>query len=134
MVSKNRQAMSIALVAGIFLLIAGINGVTTWETIKNFVTEHLLDHQMVQILFATLIFIASLGGIAVILGGILIGKNKVRTGKFIIAIGAGIGIIGLIFSLFVAVFEGSLTIGGYLSIGTIGLILSVVARVVAEKE
>ena len=126
--------MSIALVAGIFLLIAGINGVTTWETIKNFVTEHLVDHQIVQILFAMLIFIASLGGIAVILGGILIGKNKVRTGKFIIAIGAGIGIIGLIFSRFVAVFEGSLTIGGYLSIGTIGLILSVVARVVAEKE
>ena len=96
MSSKNTQAMIIAIVAGILLLIAGISGLATWGTIKDFVTTHVIDNNVVQIVFAILIFIASLGGIAVIIGGLLIGKKKVGTGKFIIALGAGMGIIGLI--------------------------------------
>lgn len=132
MSSKNSQAMGIAIVAGILLLIAGVSGLATWETIKDFVTTHVMDNSIVQIVFAILIFIASLGGIAVIAGGLLIGKNKIGTGKFLIALGAGLGLIGLIFSVLVAYVEGNLTIGSFLSIGSIGLILSIVARVVAK--
>ncbi|UCF49830.1 MAG: hypothetical protein JSU91_08790, partial [Thermoplasmatales archaeon] len=96
--SRNTQAMVIALVAGIFLIIGGISGLATWETIKDFVTEHIADNNIIQVVFAILIFIASLGGISVIAGGILIGKSKVRLGKLIITLGAGLGLIGLIFS------------------------------------
>ena len=81
-----------------------------------------------------LIFIASLGGITVITGGLLIGKKKVGTGKFLIALGAGLGIIGLIISIYVGYTEGSLTIGSFFSIGAIGLILSITARIMAKKE
>ncbi|UCF11952.1 MAG: hypothetical protein JSW06_07895 [Thermoplasmatales archaeon] len=133
MPSKNRQAMSLAIVAGILLLIAGVSGLATWETIKDFVTTHVIDNTIVQIVFAILIFIASLGGIAVIIGGLLIGKNKVRTGKFVIALGAGIGLIGLIVSLVIALVEGSFTLSSFLSIGAIGVILSIIARAVAVK-
>jgi len=131
--SKNTQAMGIAIIAGFLLIIAGISGLATWETIKDFVTTHIIDNSIIQIVFAILIFIASLGGIAVIIGGVLIGKNKVRLGRFIIALGAGLGLIGLIFSLIITYTEGNLTIGSFLSIGTIGLILSIVARLLAKK-
>ena len=47
MTSKNRQAMSIAFVAGILLLIAGISGLATWETIKDFVTTYIVDNSIV---------------------------------------------------------------------------------------
>jgi hypothetical protein len=134
MTSRNSQAMGIAIVAGILLIIGGISGLATWEAIKDFVTTHISDNSIIQIVFAVLIFIASLGGIAVIAGGILIGKDKVRLGKFIIALGAGLGLIGLIFSLIVTYIEGNFTIGSYLSIGTIGLILSIVARALAKKK
>jgi len=125
--------MGIAFIAGILLIIGGISGLATWETIKNFVTTHILDNSIIQIVFAILIFIASLGGIAVILGGILIGKNKVLSGKFIITLGAGLGLIGLIFSLTITFIEGNFTIGSFFSVGIIGLILSIVARMHAKN-
>ena len=99
MASKNSQAMVIAIIAGILLLIAGVSGFAAWEAIKDFVTTNVIDNSVVQIVFAILIFIASLGGIAVIAGGLLLGKNKVGTGKFLITLGAGLGLIGLIFSI-----------------------------------
>jgi hypothetical protein len=132
--SRNIKAMCIAIIAGILLLIAGVSGLALWETIKNFVINYVMDNGVIQIVFAVLIFIASLGGIAVIAGGLLIGKNKVGTGKFLITLGAGFGLIGLIFSIVVAYAERNLTLGSFFSIGAIGLILSIVARIFAKKE
>jgi len=134
MSSRNTKAMYVAFVAGILLIIGGISGLATWESIKDFVTRHIVDNSIVQIVFSILIFIASLGGIAVISGGALIGKKKVGLGKFIIALGAGLGLIGMIFSIIVAFTEDSLTLGSFFSIGTIGLVLSIVARTLAKKE
>jgi hypothetical protein len=131
--AKNNKAMIIAIVAGILLLIAGVSGLATWETIKDFVTTHIMDNRYVQFVFAILIFIASLGGIAVIAGGLLLGKNKIGTGKILIAFGAGLGLIGLIFSIIIAYTQKNLTLGSFFSIGTIGLILSIVARAVSKK-
>lgn len=134
MASKNSKAMAIAIIAGILLLISGVSGLATWETIKDFVTTNIMDNTYVQIIFTILIFIASLGGISVIAGGMLIGKNKIGTGKLLISLGAGLGLIGLIFSIIVAYTEGNLTLGSFFSIGAIGLILSIVARAIAKKE
>lgn len=133
MTSRNSKAMGLALIAGILLLISGISGLATWETINDFVTENIADDHVIQIIFSVLIFIASLGGIAVIAGGILIGKDNVRTGKFAIALGAGLGLIGLIVSIIVAYTENSLTLSGFFSIGFIGLIVSIIARGIATK-
>lgn len=124
--------MIIAIVAGILLFVAGVSGAAAWEAIKTFVTTYVIDNIAVQIVFVILIFIASLGGISVIIGGLLIGKNKVRTGKFTISLGAGMGLIGLIVSIVMAVVANSLIIGEFMSIGGIGLFLSIVARVVAK--
>jgi len=131
--SKNSKAMGIAIIAGILLLIAGLSGMAAWAAIKEFVINHVADNEIIQYAFVVLIFIASLGGIAVIIGGLLIGKDKLRTGKFIIALGAGLGLIGLIFSVIVAYLGENLTIGSFLSIGAIGLILSIIARMIASK-
>jgi hypothetical protein len=132
--SKNKSAMVIAIVAGILLIISGVSGMATWGTIKDYVTMHVTDNEVVQIVFAILIFIASLGGISVIIGGLLVGKNRIGLGKLFITLGAGLGIIGLIFSIIVAYTEDSLALGSFFSIGMLGLILSIVARIFAKKE
>jgi len=134
MVKKKNGAMIIAILAGLLLLISGISGLATWETIQDFVTTHIIDNYIVEIVFAILLFIASLGGISVIIGGILIGKDKIGTGKFLIMLGAGLGIVGLIFSIIITIVEGSFTLGSYFSIGAIGLILSIIARIIAKKN
>ena len=132
MASRNKAAMGVAIVAGLLLLIEGISGFATWSTIKEFVTDNVTDNEIVMYIFVILIFIASLGGISVIIGGLLIGKNKVRTGKFIIALGAGLGLIGLIVSIIIGLTEGSFTLNSLITLGAIGLILSIVARMMAE--
>ena len=113
MSTRNRHAMSIALVAGVLLIISGINGIATWETIKEFVTNNVIDNSVVQLVFATLIFIASLGGIAVLIGGVFIGKNLVRKGKLLIALGAGLGLVGLLVTLGIAYTEDNLLLGEF---------------------
>ncbi len=134
MSGRNTTSMVIAIIAGVLLLIAGMSGAAAWESIKSFVSNNIADNGAIQMVFAILIFIASLGGLVVILGGILIWKNKVGVGKVLIALGAGVGIIGLIVSIIVAVAESDLTIGGFLTAGGIGIILSIVARAMAKKE
>jgi len=133
MKSKNKAAMGVAIVAGLLLLFEGISGFATWNTIRDFVTDNVTDNEIVMYIFVILIFIASLGGIAVIIGGILIGSNKVKTGKFIIALGAGLGLIGLIVSIIIGLTEGSFTLNSLITLGAIGLILSIVARIMAEQ-
>ena len=130
---KNKSAMILAFIAGILLIISGINGFARWNTIKDFVVNNFVDHEVVQIIFALLIFIASLGGIAVIIGGYLIGKENLKTGRFFIMLGAGIGLIGFVVSLIAGYSRGYLTVNSFLSIGGIGLILSIVARMIAKK-
>ena len=132
MASKNKAAMGVAIVAGLLLLIEGISGFATWSTIQEFVEDNVTDNEIVMYIFVILIFIASLGGISVIIGGLLIGKNKVKTGKFIIALGAGLGLIGLIVSIIIGLTEGSFTLNSLITLGAIGLILSIVARMMAE--
>jgi hypothetical protein len=126
--SANTKAMGIAVVAGILLLIAGLSGLAVWEDIRTFVIHNLSDDATIQTLFLVLIIIAALGGVAVIIGGILIGTNREDPGKLLLTLGAGLGLIGFILSLIVAINTGSLTIGGFLSIGAIGLVLSIIAR------
>ena len=134
MTSRNRKVMVITIVAGLLLLIAGVNGVVAWETIKSFVTTYIMDNSILQMFLVVLIFIASLGGIAVITGGLLIGKDRVSTGKLLITLGVGMGFIGLTFSSYISYKEESFTIGSLCSVGTIGIILSIIARIAAKKE
>ena len=131
---KNTKAMAVAILAGILLLIAGVNGLAAWENIKTFVVDNIADNYIIQVVFAILIFIASLGGISVIIGGILVGKEKLRTGKLLISLGAGLGLLGLIFTIIVALYEGSFTLTTLFSIGGIGLILSIIARLMVKKD
>jgi hypothetical protein len=125
--------MIIAFIAGICLLLSGTSGFATWKTVQQFVTTFLINNLFVQIIFLIIIFIASLGGVAVILGGMFIGKNNVITGKFLIMLGTGMGLIGLIIACMIAIIQSNQILGGFFSIGTFGILLSIIARKKAKK-
>jgi hypothetical protein len=125
---KQKNAMIFAYTSGILLLISGVSGAATWEFIKEVVTVYFHQSLIVEIIFMILIFIASLGGIAVMFGGVLIHKNKLRTAKVVSILGSGMGLFGLLISILVALFQQSFTIASFFSVGTIGILLSILAR------
>ena len=90
----------------------------------------------VETIFWILIFIAALGGLAVIIGGLLIYKEHVVIGKILITLGAGIGIIGLIIGIITSVYSGKAdTFFSWLttSFAGIGVILTIIARFMAKR-
>lgn len=132
--AREKTAMGFAIAAGFLLLISGTSGLATWQTIKEFVLTFIIDNLYVQYGFAFLILIASLGGLSVIIGGLLIGAKRVTTGKIIIGIGAGMGLLGFLISLLIAIAQESLVFGEYLTVGFVGIVLSMIARSIPRKE
>ena len=131
---RKNSAIGVAFLAGFCLILAGGNGVATWESIKNFVTIYLIDNSVVQMIFAGILSIASLGGIAVILGGLCIGIDKMRTGKLLILLGTGFGFLGFGMLVIVTVMGKNFDSTYFLSFGAIGLMLSILARFLVTGE
>lgn len=83
--------------------------------------------------------IASLGGVAVIIGGYLVTTNRVGTGKVIIGIAAGMGIFGfimLIYNMYNAMGIAAFTVLLNLlatSASILGPVITVVARIRVKK-
>ena len=140
MLFKRRRiaAFVIATIAGILLLLTGIQGpIGLYQTIKDLLPNLIQNQQILQIadvIAAIFIGIALAGGLAVIAGGILVLANHVTIGKFVIAIGTGAGIIWLILLLItlVSTQQVNTIIERYSLFGWIGLILSFIARAVAK--
>lgn len=87
------------ILGGILLIYAGSTGsIGVFETIVNYAKNYLgsTETTILEILLIGLGIIASLGGISVLSGAYLIRKERKGTGKFIIGIGVGMGLIGLI--------------------------------------
>lgn len=130
--SSYKKAMYLSIVAGILLLVAGITGVATWESLKDVVTENISDSTAVVYAFMGLILLASLGGILVIIGGISIGKDNPGLGRLLITIGVGTGIIGLIIMIVTWSLGGSIGLSIGFILVLLGIVLSVVARSMAK--
>lgn len=132
MEAKNSTAGNLAVAGGVLLLITGITGVATWHKISGFISTTVLGDYLPGNLFPILILIASLGGIVVIIGGLLIRKDKIRIGKLLITIGVGMGLIGFVFSALYPIMSGdSLGFVGF-GLGTVGIILTIAARTMAK--
>jgi cbb3-type cytochrome oxidase subunit 1 len=129
----NKTAAILAILGGIIMLIAGITGAAAWEKLGDQAVE-LSGIDALAIVFQILVVMGSLGGLLVILGGLLFSWDKVGGGKVLIAIGAGMGLIGLIIFLVITLMSDDPggNIIGALSIGFVGLILSIVARMKAD--
>jgi hypothetical protein len=139
---KNSLSVVLALIGG-FLLFQ-----VSWVGSIGFIADIAIYAQtyfpaaaeVITLVLSILLYIASLGGIAVIVGGLLIAVNRIGTGKFVIGLGAGVGLFGLIILFVEAYLAGGvaalteiLTLISQ-SIAWIGVILSIVARNRAKSE
>ncbi|MGC8913602.1 MAG: hypothetical protein ACP5LE_06740 [Thermoplasmata archaeon] len=129
--ARNKVAMGLGIGGGICLVSAGTTGVGYLGTIRNIILQ-IINNDVIALLFTYLIAIAALGGIAVIIGAILIGLEHPKIGKIFVWLGVGMGIISLIFALislysaqeFATITPTALTI--------IGTALATVSRYIAK--
>ncbi len=138
---KSRKVAAIlAYIGGTLLLIAGTTGSTG---IVGSILEYLIENiggataDLLSYLLQILNVIANLGGISVIIGGVLIVKQRKRFGQFMIGIGAGMGLFGFLLILGSAFIYGWVNVMNLLiifsqSIGWIGIILSIIAIILAK--
>jgi hypothetical protein len=139
---SRRTAFLLALVGGVCLIMAGVSGgVGIYAlALTEIVALYPQLAGIVAIVLPILSAIASLGGVAVILGGILILGVRLTTGKFLIMLGAGFGIFGIVIGLASGLAQGwglvqsAMTVfATYQAIGWIGIFLSILARMMAKK-
>lgn len=128
----SKVAMYLAIVGGLFLIISGaVGGLGFLQNVLEFASGY---SEAAKTVLIALMFIASLGGVAVIIGGIFIGKGLKRLGKLFIMLGAGIGLIGLLIGLGLTLAGGGNISSFFMSFGTlnlVGVVLSIAARMLA---
>jgi hypothetical protein len=140
--SRLRTAFLLALVAGFLMILAGLTGSIG---ILGMAFSELQLHfpayaDAIGLVLLILTVIASLGGVAVILGGFLVWRDRLTTGKLLIGLGAGIGLITLVVGLASGLAQGWGLEASFMAvfatgqvIGWVGLFLSLFARMVARK-
>jgi hypothetical protein len=137
-----RTAFLLALVGGILLLVAGVSGGVGIYAFAFAEISSLYPSlaSVLGALLAVLTVIASFGGVAVIVGGILILGSRVTTGKLFITLGAGVGIFGIIIGLATGLAQGWGLVASAMAVfatgqtlGWVGIFLSIFARIMAKK-
>ena len=122
-------------------LASAIGSIGMYGTIVTFVADQYPE--MVGVLDNVLLvlsFIAGLGGIGVIIGGYMLTTDRFGTGKFIIGIAAGMGLVGLIIVLAQHfMLAGTSGVVDYVNLmvsqgsGWIGAVLAILGRKIAGK-
>jgi hypothetical protein len=139
---KNQVPIVFGLIGGILLIqVRWIGGIGIIDDIAAYALLYFPTMaETITLILNILIYIATLGGIAVIIGTLLIAMNRISLGKFVIGLGAGVGLIGLIIMLAEAVMIGGiealldvLTLISQ-SIAWIGVILSILARRMTSSD
>ncbi len=97
----NAQAALLAAIGGVLLLIVGYSGVRGVDHFFDWLVAVFGPHPLLLELSRVFGGIASLGGIAVLLGAYLILKDKVRLGRILILVGSGAGFFTLLLFIFV---------------------------------
>ena len=135
-----KKWVSLCILGGILMILSSIIGSVSFFALVFGIASDLLCSEAAFILSIVLIifaFIAGLGGVAVILGVILVVRDKIGLGKFIIGLGAGMGLIGFIIFIITSIMAGPLAIVYALingSYGLLGVILTIFARRKFKKD
>ena len=133
-----RAAGYFAIFAGVLLFLGGASGwgifAFVWAVIKDHLDRVGDLANLIALIFRIFIFLASLGGITVILGGYALLKGYLKTGKVLILIGCGTGLLTLIVLGFIAWVTNTWDAWASSMLGFtgIGIVLAWIARKLAK--
>ncbi|MCX8173024.1 MAG: hypothetical protein N3F63_00225 [Thermoplasmata archaeon] len=128
---RNKAAMGVGIAGGVCLLLAGVGGVAYLGTVRDIILQ-VINNEAIALIFSILIAIAALGGIAVIIGAVLIGIEHPKIGKLFVWLGTGLGIISLIFGIISISGEMSAVTIGPTTLAIVGTVLAMVCKYLAK--
>ena len=117
-----------AAVAGFLLLVSGYTGVRSVDRFFTLLEDLLGSRPFLIVLAYVFIGVASLGGFAVILGGYLIWKDRVRLGRVLILIGSGAGFFTLLLFVLVNLHREEFSLLASVLPAILGVALGIIAR------
>ncbi len=97
----NEEAALLAAIGGVLLLLTGYNGARGVEHFFDWLVDLFGQRPFLRVLAYVFVGVASLGGVAVLAGGFLILKDRVRLGRLLILVGSGAGFFTLLLFLLV---------------------------------
>lgn len=144
---ENKLWFAICILGGILMIIGSVIGSVSFFAILFEFASKYIGKQYAptfSIVLTIFGFIATAGGISVICGTIIVALDHYKFGKFVIGLGAGMGLIGLIIFLVTGVIAGTLVgafavliialIGLHGGFGFAGVLLTILARRKLKKE
>ena len=138
MTPKNKTAGLLCIMGGALLVVAGTTGMKPLlEQILTYIQPTIDASPILATIFRVLIFIAALGGISVIIGGLLT-FHVPKIGKLLVMLGAGLGLLGFMIPMSLAWHQGipiNELIKGYVSPTwgyVLGIMLTIIGRLIAK--
>ena len=137
---EDKKWIVICIIGGVLMFLSAIIGSASFfalvfaEASKHLGPEVALVLSIILIIFT---IVALGGGISVIIGALLVSKDKIGLGKFIIGLGAGMGLIGLVIFVITSLLAGTILavaiglING--SYGFLGVLLTIFSRMKMKK-
>ena len=137
---ENKAPFVISLIGGLLMISAGaVGGIGLWAYLPVIIALLGFPAEVaypVNLLLSVLNWVAAFGGFAVIFGSALFLVNRIGTGRFIVGLGAGVGIFTLIFLFVGYILAGISPIVWPIillnSPGLLGAVLALVARYMAR--
>jgi hypothetical protein len=137
---KNKIPFTIGFIGGLLMISASaVGGIGLWAYLPLVIAFFGLPPEVayfINLFLSILNWIAAFGGFTVIFGSALFLVNRIRTGRFIISLGAGMGIFSLIFLFIGYIFAGISPIVWPLILANspalLGAVLSIIARYMAR--
>ncbi len=108
---ENKKWILVCVLGGILMVLGSILGSTAFfAAIFELASKHVNKEVALVLSWILVIFsyIAMGGGFSVIVGAIIVAKNHYKLGKLVIAIGTGLGLIGLIIFVITGIITGTL--------------------------
>jgi len=141
---ENKKWIILCIIGGILIFVSSIVGSASFFTLIFSYASDILGPDSAAIFSLILqifTYIALGGGISVIIGAIIVALGTYGIGKFIIGLGAGMGLIGLIIFIITSIITGSIIadITGLVvsiingSYGFLGVILTIISRMRLKK-
>jgi hypothetical protein len=127
-VRPNDQAALLAGVAGLLLILSGYTGVRSADRFFTLLEELFGPRAFLIVLAYVFLGIASFGGFAVLFGGYLFWKERVRLGRMVILIGSGAGFFTLLLFVLVNLRREEFSFLGSVLPAILGVAAGVAAR------
>ena len=139
--TRNKIAAGLAFVSAILFIISGYQAnISIYRAIESTI-QHAASKEIWQaasLPINALAIVAQLGGFAVLAGALLFLKNHITSGKLLVMIGTGQGIITILISLVIDLVQGGTAYATnyvlWLSTSAtgVGILFSIIARTLAK--